>query len=603
MDETIKRNIMKKLLFIFILFLPVCVTAQNYEASGDQAYAAGNYNEAKIQYEAALALLDYKNVDKNSSEYLLLERKKRRAVDCIPLLERANGLMEAAKANPSEESYGRAKSAYQTILQKNAGDRFSRQQILLCDKTINSLLRSKEDNALWTRIHGENNKELFKRYLAEFPDGLHAAEANNALMRMEEEELWNIAKSLNTEEAYNDYIANTKTSDHASEAKYAIGIIRDNQIWETLKDGNNEQGLLDYIADPDNICKQYLEKANAYLAVLRAKRYSVSSAADAKKIINYLSKAKESISLDTEAQKILETNKALLDYEEFKNNPTIETGEKYLGYDESITAHRTFVENKVARLYADSFSVTNVSNYNKALQYATDTETRKYVKAKYDTIIKQKNKWKRQRAWSDRWQLGLGAEYEFDFKGNNILGATAEIKIGSTDDWFNFSVGAKYLMWNSGKVSEEVAEEYKPKLGVNQVPVFAVMKFNMGDTFYMALQGSYNFNFAAKFKAPYMSSYWADYDYPGFQGFVDGEIVEDSYMIFKNNITAGLRLGFNIDDQWDLGLYMKYDITPMFDSYYISTVPEYGYYDDFPIAKMVNSRLRFGINLIYNIIL
>ena len=130
---------MKKLLTIFLVLLPLMMWGQDYESRGDSAYRAGDYEEAEVQYNAALALLKAQKVDENSPEYLLLERKLTRAQTCLPLLLEARRLMTAAKARPSEEAYRKAKAAYQAILQKNSEDRSARQQILACDAGIKIL--------------------------------------------------------------------------------------------------------------------------------------------------------------------------------------------------------------------------------------------------------------------------------------------------------------------------------------------------------------------------------------------------------------------------------------------------------------------------------
>ena len=321
---------MKKLLTIFFILLPMMMWGQDYESKGDSAYRAGDYEEAEVQYNAALALLKAQKVDENSPEYLLLERKLTRARTCLPLMQEARMLMAAAKANPTEEAFGKAKKAYQAILLKNSEDRSARQQILACDAGINTLLRNREDEALWAKVQEMMSKSAYETYLAEFPDGLHSSEAKSSLMKIEDDQLWFHARSENTVDAYNRYIAQSKTSDHLSEARYAICVIHDDQVWETLKDGQDEQGLKAYISDTSNVCKQYLDKANAYLTVIRTKRYAMADDADARQIVADLSKAQESVVFDAETKRILEEKKAVVDYEDFVENPTIEAGERYL---------------------------------------------------------------------------------------------------------------------------------------------------------------------------------------------------------------------------------------------------------------------------------
>ena len=599
---------MKKLLTILLVLFPLMMWGQDYESKGDSAYKAGDYEEAEVQYNAALALLKAQKVDENSPEYLLLERKLTRARTCLPLMQEARMLMAAAKANPTEEAFGKAKKAYQAILLKNSEDRSARQQILACDAGINTLLRNREDEALWAKVQEMMSKSAYETYLAEFPDGLHSSEAKSSLMKIEDDQLWFHARSENTVDAYNRYIAQSKTSDHLSEARYAICVIHDDQVWETLKDGQDEQGLKAYISDTSNVCKQYLDKANAYLTVIRTKRYAMADDADARQIVADLSKAQESVVFDAETKRILEEKKAVVDYEDFVENPTIEAGERYLErYPASVSIYRDRVSDKVAQLYADSFTMTSTSaDRDRAKGYAVSRNVRDYVEDRFDSISKKRRATKRRNAWDERFQIGIGVDGEFI--RNFAWGPRLEFKIGSADDVFNFSFGAKYYMWNQGQPDNEDGKDtYRPKLGVDQIPLFAVIKFNLADLgssnvckLYLAAEGSYNINFNSRFKAPDLSGYWASTEDTGYYpGLWKGENVADPAIVFKNNITAGARIGFNWR-KFDLGIYGKYDVTPMFDTEYLSTAPGYAWD---VISPAANARFRFGVSLIYYMIL
>ena len=66
---------MKKLLSIFLVLFPLMVWGQDYESKGDSAYKAGDYEEAEVQYNAALALLKAQKVDEQRRPI----RQKRRS--------------------------------------------------------------------------------------------------------------------------------------------------------------------------------------------------------------------------------------------------------------------------------------------------------------------------------------------------------------------------------------------------------------------------------------------------------------------------------------------------------------------------------------------
>lgn len=589
-------KMMRYSLLVLFVFSPIFLFAQNYEARGDKAYRDGDYVEAEIQYNAALALLNSQKVNENSPEYLLLERKLVRTRTCLPLMREAENLMAAAEISRTEAAYGKAKQAYQEILLKNSEDRSARQKIIACDKSINTIRRERDDEALWAQVRHSKDIGSYEAYLKEFPDGLHSAESRQCILSIEDDHLWQLAASENTIDAYNSYLSDTKTGDHSSEARYAICIIYDDQAWEPLKDGHDERGLMAYISDTTNFCKQYLDKANAYLTIIRTRRYAETANADARQIVADLSSAQESVILDAETKRILEEKKALVDYEDFVDNPNVIAGIHYLArYSADVSIYRDRVSDMTARLMADNFnSQSGEADRDRAMKYAVSRETRNYIEDKYRTINKSRRAVKRRNAWEERWQLGLGLDLEYN--KNLVWGPRLELKVGAAADFFNFSVGMKYLMWNPGDASDLL---YSPKLGANQMPLYAVMKFNLSNRansrggFYLAAEGSYNINFNSVFKAPDSEVYSSS------RIMYQGEKVSDPAIVYKNNITTGLRLGYNWR-KFDLGLYGKYDVTPMFDAAYVSSVPGYAWD---VVSDKANARFRYGISLIYYMIL
>ena len=597
---------MNKFLCILIMLFPLCVHAQDYEAKGDAACCDGNYEEAIIQYNAAIAMLDSRKVDPNSPEYLFLQKKLVNAKNCLPLKETAMKLFNLAEENKTEVAYEAAKNAFQKLLQRNSQDNFARRKVVACDKGIQKIATNKADEELWAQAVQLDTKDAYRSYLNDFPAGIHASEAKTMILDIEEKELWLAAKSEGTEEAFNQYIASTITSEYVSQAKYEICRIHDDSKWEAIKDGKDEAGLIAYINDTTNICKQHSSQANAYLSIIKVKRLQASGQENAKQIVQLLSQAQKEVVLDSNTKKILEDQQAVIDYESFIENPTIESGEYYLArYSSSI--YRERVSDMIAQMYANGFTYTSTSDdFTKAMTYAISRESREYVKDMFNMVNKKRKAAKRQAAWEDRWQFGIGMD--FDTGKSFAYGPRLELRIGAVEDIFNFSLGAKYIMWNPGEPDNEGGKDiYRPKVGVDQVPVFAVLKFNLTDLgnanickLYLAAEGSYNFNLEARFKAPDLTGYWASLEESGYYpGLWKGEKVFDSAIVHPNNITTGCRVGFNWR-KYDLSIYGKYDVTPMFDTEYISTVPGYSYEVIEPIVK---SRFRFGFSLIYYIII
>ena len=102
---------MRKILTAILLFLPLLLWGQDYESKGDNAYRAGNYEEAELQYNAAKAWMDSRKTDENSPEYLALEKKIVRAGRLKALKAEADALYSKAVSQQSRTVYSQAADA------------------------------------------------------------------------------------------------------------------------------------------------------------------------------------------------------------------------------------------------------------------------------------------------------------------------------------------------------------------------------------------------------------------------------------------------------------------------------------------------------------
>lgn len=113
---------MRKILTAILLFLPLLLWGQDYESKGDNAYRAGDYEEAELQYNAAKAWMDSRKTDENSPEYLALEKKIVRAGRLKALKAEADALYSKAVSQQSRAVYSQASDAYSRILEVNPED-------------------------------------------------------------------------------------------------------------------------------------------------------------------------------------------------------------------------------------------------------------------------------------------------------------------------------------------------------------------------------------------------------------------------------------------------------------------------------------------------
>ena len=147
---------MRRILTAILLFLPLLLRGQDYETQGDNLYAAGNYEEAELQYKAAKALLDSRKIDENSPEYLSLEKKIVRTGRLKALKAEADALYSTAVSQQSRASYSQAAEAYSRILEVNPDDRSSQSRREQCMRWISQQERVAEQQRLQREAEARN---------------------------------------------------------------------------------------------------------------------------------------------------------------------------------------------------------------------------------------------------------------------------------------------------------------------------------------------------------------------------------------------------------------------------------------------------------------
>ena len=147
---------MRRILTAILLFLPLLLRGQDYENQGDNLYAAGNYEEAELQYKAAKALLDSRKIDENSPEYLSLEKKIVRTGRLKALKAEADALYSTAVSQQSRASYSQAAEACSRILEVNPDDRSAQSRREQCMRWISQQERIAEQQRLQREADARN---------------------------------------------------------------------------------------------------------------------------------------------------------------------------------------------------------------------------------------------------------------------------------------------------------------------------------------------------------------------------------------------------------------------------------------------------------------
>jgi len=147
---------MGKILTAILLFLPLLLRGQDYETQGDNLYAAGNYEEAELQYKAAKAWMDSRKIDENSPEYLALEKKIVRTGRLKALKAEADALYSTAVSQQSRASYSQAAEACSRILEVNPDDRSAQSRREQCMRWISQQERIAEQQRLQREAEARN---------------------------------------------------------------------------------------------------------------------------------------------------------------------------------------------------------------------------------------------------------------------------------------------------------------------------------------------------------------------------------------------------------------------------------------------------------------
>ncbi len=147
---------MRRILTAILLFLPLLLRGQDYETQGDNLYAAGNYEEAELQYKAAKAWMDSRKIDENSPEYLSLEKKIVRTGRLKALKAEADALYSTAVSQQSRASYSQAAEACSRILEVNPDDRSAQSRREQCMRWISQQERIAEQQRLQREAEARN---------------------------------------------------------------------------------------------------------------------------------------------------------------------------------------------------------------------------------------------------------------------------------------------------------------------------------------------------------------------------------------------------------------------------------------------------------------
>lgn len=272
---------MKKFSFFLLsIFCLGCMLSQaqaDYRAKGLGYVANANYTEAKVQFEAAKALLETKKVSRNSPEFIEIERLISRADQCATSRQRIatnlknlkddEALRKAFSACMSDNeameigqrlhaSLKNAKDDLMRVVGYFPEDKVSKSQLAECDELAIKIDTYKEgvnEIIAWNNADRLGSIHSYETFLREYPDGNYAAAAKGKIRDITDENNWKEITSINTLSAYKNYLQAFPNGIHAEEAALKAKEIGEEEEWRFALEENTTAGFKRYLqAYPDS---------------------------------------------------------------------------------------------------------------------------------------------------------------------------------------------------------------------------------------------------------------------------------------------------------------------------------------------------------------
>lgn len=239
------------LLFLSLLAISfVSYSQTDFKSNGMGYVSRSDYATAKQQFEAAKALLQIKKVDRNSKEFIDIERlivkaaeseRERRVVDGILRELTEDKLLKIFTECSSEEeaeqkkelllsTLNKAKTTLSNMVGRFPTDNVAKSQLAGCnglEAKITDLRRGVVEILAWKEASESNTLAAYENFLMQYPNGNYAAAAKAQVRDMRDSALWSTATELQSLQGYNSYLAEFPDGLHSEEARrliYSIGL-------------------------------------------------------------------------------------------------------------------------------------------------------------------------------------------------------------------------------------------------------------------------------------------------------------------------------------------------------------------------------------------
>lgn len=416
--------------------------------------------------------------------------------------------------------------------------------------------RKLKEKANYEKACNQGTLEAYNEYLSMYPKGKYVQDVKSrivALERKKEKEYYDYACKVETPQALQIYIDKYPNGQFVQEAK---GKIEDMELWKKAKAENTIASYRNYLITSKN--KSYAQLANDAITDLESKDAwnLIRTSSSIETIESFMKKYPKSSCLP-DAQKRLDELKAVEQYEQGNLKRAYElfesAGGKYAietsnrqKYDECFeyvdysklssssvesdllaflkkypsSKYYDKVSNMVAISKATRFSMYASSyQFNEALSYAKDKETRTTVQNYIDSTKRSYSQYKRRQRHNRVMANGGYVKFGLEFADFGVAGFSSgddgqksfyynmglSAKLGNYKSPVQFELGIKpgvlytsysfYKSYNSYYGSNYSYKETENKT-MFHMPVYAKLKINICDVgygkFYIAGIGTYN---------------------------------------------------------------------------------------------------------------
>lgn len=314
--------------------------------------------------------------------------------------------------------YEGAISKLNRVLLTDANNAEAKRLFNQCNQFVEQQRQARERAELeaFNKAKNDGSKYALNAFISSYPNSKYAPDARAMI---EDYDLWITAQQLNTIDSYQSYLQQSANRSYADEAAKRIQDIESENEWNRVRYSNNVDDLqrftTNYPQSPHSkeaSVKVHELKGEQYFnAGNLSQAYSEFTLAGGRYALTYSNQQRYDKAKDYYEYSSLSKydEQAMLNY--LSSHPTSE--------------YRNEVSNNVAKVRANKFSAySGEREFNNALLYATDSETRDYVKSRIKSSKKQYSLLKRQEridGIKEKWgKVSFGVDF-WDIGFNTLL--------------------------------------------------------------------------------------------------------------------------------------------------------------------------------------